>query len=102
MRPPAPTWTAGRRAFRRVWLPGFLYEAMPWLYCALGAAALASGLFLPEPGWLAPYLLLLAVSALHLGIRYLMLRRRYRLDRLRRARRDRHPVQRAFPDQAAV
>jgi hypothetical protein len=83
---PARAGTSGRRPFRRIWLPTVLYEAMPWVYCSLGAAALLSGLFLPHPGWLAAYLLLLAVTALHAGLWFLVLRRRYRLGRLRRRR----------------
>jgi hypothetical protein len=75
-----------RGAWRRVWLPAPVYAAMPWVYCALGAAALGSGLFLPDPAWRAPYLLLLAVCGLHAGIRILLLRRRFRLARRRRQR----------------
>lgn len=86
MRAPAAVGPSGRRAFRRIWLPTWLYAAIPWIYCVLGAAALLSGLFLPEPDWLAPYLLLLALICLHLGVWCLMLRRRYRLGRLRRQR----------------
>lgn len=75
---------------------------MPWIYCSLGAAALLSGLFLPEPGWMAPYLLLLAVIAIHAGAWCLVLRRRYRLGRLLQQRRARAPDGRAFPGDAAV
>lgn len=99
---PARAGTSGRRAFRRVWLPPVVYAAMPWIYCGLGAAALLSGLFLPHPGWLAPYLLLMAVTALHGGLWFLMLRRRYRLDRLRRRRQARAPAGRALPDGAGM
>ncbi|MEO7387793.1 MAG: hypothetical protein ABIX37_12710 [Gammaproteobacteria bacterium] len=71
---------------------------MPWIYCGLGAAALWSGLFLPHPGWLAPYLLLLAVTCLHFGVSCLMLRRRFRYRRLRQERQ----TGRAFPDAATM
>ncbi|MEQ1800358.1 MAG: hypothetical protein ABL989_00400 [Gammaproteobacteria bacterium] len=99
---PAASGSTGRRARRRIWLPTALYEAMPWIYCALGAAALLSGLFLPHPGWIVPYLLLLAVTGLHTGIWYLMLRRRYRLGRLRRERQARAPGLSPFPGEAAM
>lgn len=102
MRAPAGVGPSGRRGFRRVWLPRFVYEAIPWVYCGLGAVALWSGLFMPEPDWLAPYLLLLAVTGLHLGVWCLMLRRRYRLGRLRRERQSRSGARRAFPGEAAV
>jgi hypothetical protein len=93
---------SGRKAFRRVWLPTVLYEAVPWVYCSLGAAALLSGLFLPHPGWLAAYLLLVAVTALHAGLWVLMLRRRHRLRRLRRSRQARSPDGRALPGDAVM
>lgn len=83
------TRASSRTLLRRIWLPAPLYAAMPWIYCLLGAAALASGLFLPHPAWLVPYLLLLAVSAVHAGVRVLLLRRRYRLARERQRRRAR-------------
>lgn len=102
MRAPAATGPSARRAFRRIWLPTWLYEAVPWIYCVLGAAALLSGLFLPEPGWRAPYLLLLALVSLHLGVWCLMLRRRYRLGRLRRQRQARLTDGRAFPGAAVM
>ena len=99
---PAATGITGRRSSRRLWLPTALYEAMPWIYCALGACALLAGLFLPHPGWMAPYLLLLAVTALHLGLWFLTLRQRYRLGRLRRQRRAASPPGQAFPDRALM
>jgi hypothetical protein len=99
---PAATSLPASRAPRRLWLPKGLYETMPWIYCGLGASALLSGLFLPHPGWLAPYLLLLAVTGLHLGLWFLMLRRRYRLGRLRRQRRTASPEGQAFPDHAQM
>jgi len=83
--------TAGRGALRRVWLPAALYGALPWLYAGLGAGALASALFLPEPAWRAPYLLLLAVGCLHVGIAVAALRRRHRLRHLRAQRAARPP-----------
>ncbi len=102
MRASAAAGPAGRRLFRRVWLPTVLSEALPWIYCGLGAAALLSGLFLPDPGWLAPYVLLLALTGVHAGAWCLLLRRRYRLGRLRRQRRIRSPAGPAFPGAPVV
>lgn len=100
------TGTSGTRSRhwinRRVWLPAPLYAAVPWIYCALGAGALASGLFLPQPTWVLPYLFLLAVSALHLGLWCIVLRRRYRCRRLRRERLRHTAARDAFPDRAAM
>jgi hypothetical protein len=99
---PAGAGRTGRRTFRRAWLPTVLYEAMPWVYCSLGAAALLSGLFLPHPAWLAPYLLLVAVTGLHAGVWFLMLRRRYRLGSLRRRREARSQGRRALNGDAVM
>ncbi|MDP2325655.1 MAG: hypothetical protein Q8N51_16745 [Gammaproteobacteria bacterium] len=75
-----------RWATRRIWLPKLLYEALPWIYCGLGAYALAAGLFLPNPRWLLPYLALLGAACLHIGLWCVVLRRRYRCRSLRRER----------------
>lgn len=71
---------------RRVWLPRYLYAAIPWVYGSLGGVALVSGLFLPDPAWIVPYLLLLSTAGIHAGIWALILRRRFRYRRLRTAR----------------
>lgn len=71
---------------RRLWLPAFLYAAMPWIYGGLGGLALVSGLFLPDPAWILPYLLLLSTAGIHAGIWVLILRRRWRYRRLLKAR----------------
>jgi protein-S-isoprenylcysteine O-methyltransferase Ste14 len=71
---------------RRLWLPRTLYAALPFLYLLLGASALASGIWLPEPGWILGYLLLISTICLHAGIWFMLLRRRRRHSRLRRSR----------------
>lgn len=63
--------------FWRIWLPRWLYAALPYLYLLLGTLALVSGLFLPEPGWAVPYLLLISLAGLHGGAALLALRRRW-------------------------
>jgi hypothetical protein len=76
----------GRLLYRRIWLPGYLYAALPLLYLLLGALALASGIWLPDPGWMLGYLLLISAGCLHAGVWFMMLRRRRRHSRLRRSR----------------
>lgn len=102
MRTPAAARPTRQRAFRRIWLPQGAYEALPLVYCGLGATALASGLFLPHPAWALPYLLLLAVTCIHAGIGCYLLRCRYRLGRLRRERQARRAGAGAFPGHAAM
>lgn len=76
-----------RRFFtRRLWLPGTLYAAVPFLYLLLGAVALVSGIYMPDPGWIIGYLLLTSTVCVHAGIWFMLLRRRVRHTRLRRTR----------------
>ena len=81
--PKGPLW---RFLSRRLWLPGALYAALPFLYLLLGAGALASGIYIPDPGWIISYLLLISTICLHGGIWLMLLRRRRRHARLRRIR----------------
>lgn len=67
--------------FWRLWLPRWIYRALPYLYLALALLALAAGLFLPEPGWALPYLLLMGLGGLHAGLAVLSVRRRWRRRR---------------------
>ena len=71
---------------RRLRLPGRLYAALPFLYLLLGAGALASGIYIPDPDWIISYLLVISTICVHAGIWLMVLRRRYRHSRLRRAR----------------
>jgi hypothetical protein len=71
---------------RRVWVPDAVYAALPFLYLLLGSVALASGIWLPEPGWILGYLLLISIGCVHAGLWFLLLRRRHRHSRLRRSR----------------
>lgn len=67
--------------FWRIWLPRWLYAALPYLYLLVGTLALASGLFLPEPGWAVPYLVLIGLAGVHGGLALLALRRRWQRRR---------------------
>lgn len=76
---------------RRIWIPAPLYAALPYLYLLLGALALASGIYLPDPGWVLGYLLLISAGCVHAGVWFMMLRRRRRHSRLRGSRARRIP-----------
>ena len=75
---------SSHRLFRRIWLPAWLYESLPWLYLATGALALLSGLFGPEGGWYYPYLALAGLAAVHAGLA--VAAARFRARRRRRIR----------------
>ena len=68
--------TLARLLLRRVWVPRALYESVPALYLATGAAALWSALYLPGWTWILPYLVLFGLVCLHAGIGITKLRRR--------------------------
>lgn len=85
---------------QRLWLPAPVYAALPFLYLLLSALALASGLYLPEPGWILGYLLLISAGCLHAGVWLMLLRRRHRHSRLRRIR-ARRPSKASLPESSA-
>ena len=87
----APKGPVHRILGRRIWLPAPFYAALPCLYLLLGGLALASGIYLPEPGWILGYLLLISTGCLHAGLWLMALRRRRRHSRLRRNRAKRIP-----------
>lgn len=76
----SPSGTDPRTALlaRRVWLPRWLYEALPLLYLALGGAALAAAVIVEDPAWVVPLALVLAVGTTHLGLWIATLRYRRR------------------------
>lgn len=71
----------GRGSLRRilllpVWLPAWLYRAVPWIYLGNGATCLAGGLFLPDPGWMLPYAVLIGTGSIHAAVRIARARHR--------------------------
>ena len=61
-----------------VWLPGWIYAALPWLYLGTGSAALLGGLYLPDTSWYLPYLALAGVALLRAATGIAAARRRRR------------------------
>lgn len=53
---------------RRLWLPRPVYAAIPWIYLGAGTTSLVGGLYLPDWAWTFPYLMLLGLACLHVGI----------------------------------
>ncbi len=68
---------------RKLWLPRGLYEALPYLYIAVGLLALFSAIFSPGWAWILPYVLLVGLIFLHLGLALVALRYRFRKSRRR-------------------
>ena len=61
---------------RKVWIPKFIYDALPYFYLTAGFAAFFATLYISEWFWVLPHYLLFSAACLHLGI--LVLRRRRR------------------------
>lgn len=67
-----------RLLLKRIWLPEGLYEALPYLYIAIGLIALAAALFLPEWAWIIPWACVFGFTAIHIGLKIVALRHRFR------------------------
>jgi len=65
---------------RRLWLPRFIYEALPYLYIACGLVALGSAIYTPDWTWILPWAILVGLICLHAGLALAALRYRIRKD----------------------
>jgi hypothetical protein len=72
----AVTRKTGSIVSRKVWIPKFFYDALPYFYLTAGIAAFFATLYISEWFWVLPHYLLFSAACLHLGI--LVLRRRRR------------------------
>lgn len=72
---------------RRLWLPKFIYEALPYLYIACGLVALGSAIHTSDWTWILPWAILVGLICLHAGLALATLR-----YRIRRGRRDDDPT----------
>ncbi len=53
---------------KQIWLPKFVYDALPYFYLTAGFAALFATLYISEWFWILPHYLLFSAACLHLGI----------------------------------
>ena len=58
---------AGRLATKKLWLPKFLYDALPYFYLASGFAAFFATLYISEWFWVLPHYLLFSAACIHLA-----------------------------------
>jgi hypothetical protein len=70
-------------AQRRVWLPRWLYEALPYLYMLGGGIALTTTIFVSNWTWVLPHTLLLGCLSVHIGAAILRKRHTQRIKALR-------------------
>lgn len=62
------TGSAGNLIGRKLWLPKFLYDALPYFYVVSGVAAFLGTLYISEWFWVLPHYLLFSAACVHLGI----------------------------------
>ena len=60
---------------RKLWLPKFLYDLIPYFYLTSGFAALFATLYISEWFWILPHYLLFSVACMQLGLSILRRRR---------------------------
>jgi len=70
-----------RALLRKLWLPRFVYELLPYMYMALGVGALISAVLSPDWTWVIPYIVLVGLICLHAGLGIVALRYRFRRRR---------------------
>lgn len=61
---------------RKIWIPKFLYAALPYFYVLTGISALLATLYIGHWLWVLPHYLLFSAACVHMGI--LIYRRRFR------------------------
>lgn len=71
---------SGNLLSRKIWLPKFLYELLPYFYVTAGFAAFLATLYISEWFWVLPHYLLFSVACVHLGVFVYRRRRRPRPD----------------------
>lgn len=66
----------GNLVTRKIWLPKFLYDALPFFYLVSGILAFLATLYVSAWFWIVPHYLLFSAACVHLG--FVILRRRAR------------------------
>ena len=70
------TRDAGQLMSRQIWLPRFLYAALPFFYIVAGATMLVATLYISDWFWILPHYLLFSAACLHMGVLVFRKRRR--------------------------
>lgn len=65
---------------KKIWLPKFVYDSLPYFYLTAGFAALFATLYISEWFWILPHYLLFSAACLHLGFAVRRRRTRPRED----------------------
>lgn len=52
---------------KKIWLPKFVYDVLPYFYLTAGFAAFFATLYISDWFWILPHYLLFSAACLHLG-----------------------------------
>jgi hypothetical protein len=58
----------GNLASKKLWLPKFLYDVLPYFYLTSGFAAFFATMYISEWFWVLPHYLLFSAACIHLGV----------------------------------
>ena len=79
--PAAAAKDSKTRLNRKIWLPKFYYDALPWFYLFAGVAALLATLYIKAWFWILPHSLLFSAACIHFSVYVFRRRRRGNEDR---------------------
>jgi hypothetical protein len=60
---------------KKIWLPGLLYDGLPYFYLTAGFAAFFTTLYISDWFWILPHYLLFSAACIHLALSVFRLRR---------------------------
>ena len=69
---------------KKIWLPKFVYDGLPYFYLTAGFAAFFATLYISEWFWIVPHYLLFSAACLHLGVVVSRRRRKFTKSAKRR------------------
>lgn len=61
------TRQTGSLLAKKIWLPKFIYAALPWFYLSAGATALIATIYIGHWSWVLPHYVLFSIACLHMG-----------------------------------
>lgn len=67
---------AGNLAARKIWIPKFLYDCLPYFYLAAGVSAFFATLYISAWFWVLPHYMLFSAACLHLAFHIFRRRRK--------------------------
>jgi hypothetical protein len=74
------TRKTGNLASKKLWLPKFLYDLLPYFYLTSGFAALFATLYISEWFWVLPHYLLFSAACIQMAVAVFKRRRAPKSD----------------------